>query len=492
VSGKVDYGYNFDFNDRITVLDNPALNFPGDQSFSFEVWIKTTQDCSTENKVFIGKYATVLGFAWWLGCGQAIEGDPDSDDVAVFFLEDDLHTRHALRGVTVLNDDSWHHLVAVRDDDVGVGVNLLYVDGSLENSITLDFLGTFIDNLSPVNLGYFINGYHYIGGLDEAAIYGQALTPGEIQAHYNAGAGQSYCADAPTAVDDGLNTDEDTVLDFTGAALLSNDVDPDSPSISIDSIDSASSEGGAIENLGGGNYRYTPAGHFNGSDTFTYTIIDGTSLTDTGMVNVAVAPVNDSPQVTDPGDKTSNEGASPSVQITATDADGDDLSYSATGLPDGLSINPSTGLISGTITQTAAQDSPYNVTVTVSDGLAAVPVTFIWTVNAVNVPPILTQPQNQFNLPGDSVSLQIEASDPDGDGLQYGAVGLPQGLQIGSGSGLITGMVAETAGDSSPFTVVVTVTETGTPDDYEDQATFIWTVKSDWFVFLPLSTNSGP
>jgi hypothetical protein len=488
VAGRVSYAYEFDFNDGITVEDSPSLNFTGDDSFSFEVWIKTTQDCSTENKVFIGKYATVLGFAWWLGCGQAIEGDPLSDDVAIFFLEDDSHARFALRGVTPVNDDTWHHVVGVRDNDADQ--NRLYVDGNLDGSTTLNYLGTFT-NVTELTIGYLLNGYHLIGRVDEAAIYNQALAPEAIQAHFNGGIGQSYCTDAPTAVDDVLNTDEDIALNFAAADLLSNDTDPDGPAPSIDSIDSNSSEGGTIANLGGGTYRYTPPEDFNGTDAFTYTIIDETSLTDVGDVAVTVDPVNDLPEVTNPGAKTNNEGASPSMQILATDADADDLAYSATSLPGGLNINAATGLISGIITQTAAEDSPYNVTVNVFDGTATVNVPFIWTVNAINVPPVLTQPQNQFNLPGDAVSLQIEAGDPDGDGLQYSANGLPQGLTINS-SGLISGTIAESAGNSSPFTVMVTVAELGTDDDFEDQRTFTWTVKDDWFVFLPLSTNSGP
>ena len=46
----------------------------------------------------------------------------------------------------------------------------------------------------------------------------------------------------------------------------------------------------------------------------------------------------------------------------------DPLSYIATGLPAGLTIGAGTGLIAGTISAGAAIGSPYNVTVTVSDG----------------------------------------------------------------------------------------------------------------------------
>ena len=42
--------------------------------------------------------------------------------------------------------------------------------------------------------------------------------------------------------------------------------------------------------------------------------------------------------------------------------------YSEVGLPSGVSINSSTGLISGTPAANSHDDSPYNVTVTAADG----------------------------------------------------------------------------------------------------------------------------
>ena len=68
--------------------------------------------------------------------------------------------------------------------------------------------------------------------------------------------------------------------------------------------------------------------------------------------------------VTNPGSQTGTVGAAASLQIHATDsASGQTLSYSATGLPAGLTINASTGLISGTPTTSGSN----TVTVTVKD-----------------------------------------------------------------------------------------------------------------------------
>jgi endo-1,4-beta-xylanase len=83
--------------------------------------------------------------------------------------------------------------------------------------------------------------------------------------------------------------------------------------------------------------------------------------------------------VTSPGNQTSTVGTAVSVQVQATDSgSGQTLTYSATGLPAGLSISSSTGLISGTPT-TAATSS---VTVTAKDGTGVSgAASFSWTVN---------------------------------------------------------------------------------------------------------------
>jgi hypothetical protein len=68
--------------------------------------------------------------------------------------------------------------------------------------------------------------------------------------------------------------------------------------------------------------------------------------------------------VTNPGNQTATVGTPFSLQIQATDsASGQALTYTATGLPTGLSVNSTSGLISGTPTAVATS----NVTVTAKD-----------------------------------------------------------------------------------------------------------------------------
>jgi len=82
--------------------------------------------------------------------------------------------------------------------------------------------------------------------------------------------------------------------------------------------------------------------------------------------------------ITNPGNQSTTTGTAASLQIHATDsASGQTLTYSATGLPTGLSINTSTGLISGTPTVAGT----YTITLTVRDSTgASSSITFTWTV----------------------------------------------------------------------------------------------------------------
>ncbi|MEV4612440.1 putative Ig domain-containing protein [Kitasatospora sp. NPDC049258] len=82
--------------------------------------------------------------------------------------------------------------------------------------------------------------------------------------------------------------------------------------------------------------------------------------------------------VSNPGNQTTAQGGSASLQIHATDsATGQTLSYAASGLPAGLSVNSATGLISGTATTPGS----YTATVTATDTTGAAGSTgFTWTV----------------------------------------------------------------------------------------------------------------
>ncbi|MFS4093734.1 M4 family metallopeptidase [Streptomyces sp. AF1A] len=92
-----------------------------------------------------------------------------------------------------------------------------------------------------------------------------------------------------------------------------------------------------------------------------------------------VTPPGNGVTVTNPGSQTSTVGTAVSLQVQASSTNAGALTYSASGLPAGLSINSSSGLISGTPTTAGT----YNTTVTVTDSTGASgTASFSWTVNS--------------------------------------------------------------------------------------------------------------
>ena len=160
----------------------------------------------------------------------------------------------------------------------------------------------------------------------------------------------------------------------------------------------------------------------------------------------------------------SGEGSPISLSLDADDPDTNQLTFTASGLPEGLSIDPGTGEISGAVGFGAAASSPYNVTVSVTDSIAPpVARSFTWTIVDTNRNPQLGPIADRENLEGDTgitFDLSGLASDPDGDALSFSATGLPLGLTI-SAVGVITGDLA--VGDGGTYAVSVTATDDGTP-----------------------------
>ncbi len=209
------------------------------------------------------------------------------------------------------------------------------------------------------------------------------------------------------------------------------------------------------------------------NNTLTYSATNSTTQTFLWTVSQV--------SLTAPSAQTNNEGDTVSLQLQGLASTGS-LTYNASGLPAGLSLNATTGMISGTITSGDAAGGPYTVNVSASNGNVSTSQTFNWTVNPVVT---LTAPADQTNNEGDSVSLQMSATDSLNNALTYAADGLPSGLSISS-SGLITGTVSTGDAANGPYAVTVTASD-GT---YSSSQTFTWNVTHADTTALTM-TNAG-
>jgi hypothetical protein len=204
-----------------------------------------------------------------------------------------------------------------------------------------------------------------------------------------------------------------------------------------------------------------------GSYQTKVTASDGTNSNSQTLAWTVTGPMT----LANPGTQTNANGDLVTLPTSASDPDGDPLTFSGTGIPAGLTINSATGLVTGTLGSTADANSPYTVTVTVSDATYTNTQAFTWNVNALSAIAV-NDPGTQTNVNGDLVSLSVTAVNPFATVLTWSATGLPAGLTINPATGVITGTMTATADGASPYAVTVTATDgVNTPSD-----TFTWTV----------------
>ncbi len=158
---------------------------------------------------------------------------------------------------------------------------------------------------------------------------------------------------------------------------------------------------------------YTPAGNYNGPDSFTYTVTSG-GVTETTTVTVNVTAQNDDPVNIVPGGVSATEDASVAVTgLQVSDVDSTNLTVTlhvgrgtlsiATGVPGGVTAGEVSGNGSGTVTITATQ-AEINATFAAASG-----VTYTPTAN-LNGPDTLTMTTSDGSGGSDSDNVAISVT----------------------------------------------------------------------------------
>ena len=214
--------------------------------------------------------------------------------------------------------------------------------------------------------------------------------------------------DAPVAQDGSNTKEEDTDQTIT---LSASDVDGDELTYAIGTAPT----NGTVT-LTGAEVVYTPNENFNGTDSFTFTSFDGTIESNTGTVAITVTAVNDAPVAQD-GSNTKEEDTDQTITLSASDVDGDDLTYAIGTAP-----------TNGTVTLTGAEvvytpnenfNGTDSFTFTSFDGtIESNTGTVAITVTAVNDAPVAQDGSNTKEEDTDQ-TITLSASDVDGDDLTY-------------------------------------------------------------------------
>ena len=152
---------------------------------------------------------------------------------------------------------------------------------------------------------------------------------------------------------------------------------------------------------------------------------DGTAAPVAQSFQIVVADANDPPVFTSTAPTAATQGALYTYTATATDPDGNTLTFAAPTRPAWLTLTGAT--LSGTPAQ--ANVGTHSVTITVSDGTAApVAQSFQIVVADVNDPPVFTSTAPTAATQGVLYTYTATATDPDGNTLTFAAPTLPAWL----------------------------------------------------------------
>jgi len=185
-----------------------------------------------------------------------------------------------------------------------------------------------------------------------------------------------------------------------------------------------------------GNVHLAPSFSDAGTYAASASASDG-AASDTKSFNITVNNVDRAPVMGAVANQTVAEGSTADVAVSATDADGDVITLSAS-LPTfaTLTSSPAAGTVNGSIHIAPsfgdAAGSPYPASVTASSGSPALTNTknFTITVTGTNRAPVLAQPSNMTVNEGETADQTLNATDPDGNALTFTKVSGPLYLTV--------------------------------------------------------------
>ncbi|MGO2373739.1 MAG: tandem-95 repeat protein [Pseudoalteromonas prydzensis] len=331
----------------------------------------------------------------------------------------------------------------VNDAPLGIPQSLILAE---DNSVLITLVGSDIEN---DELSY---------RLDEGALHGSLVQQSNDSwlytpnANYNGSDGFSFVVndglldstttpvslvitavnDAPIVSAQTGVTDEDTAVVIN---LLGSDVDGDRLTYAIVS---QPTHGTAI--ISGEQVTYQGSANYFGDDQFSYIANDGLLDSAPSTVSVTINIINDLPVISGVPSLAVNENDLYSFVPTATDNDGDNLSFSIENKPSWLNFDTTTGQLSGRPSN--ADVGRYTgITVSVTDGVASQSLTpFTLTVVNVNDAPTISGSPATSIAQDTGYSFTPVVSDIDNTSLSLTIANKPSWATFDSTSGTLSGI----------------------------------------------------
>jgi len=262
-----------------------------------------------------------------------------------------------------------------------VSINILLndsdIDGSIDSNSTLVVTqalhGSVVINAGIVN---YVPNANYFG--NDSFIYTVKDNQGLISNIATVSLVITPVNDAPVAVDDNVSTDEDTQI-VIDALINDSDIDGTIDKQTLTLVNAPTLGDVSVDPLSG-RFVYTPRSNLFGIDSFTYTVRDNDGLiSNIATVTILINSVNDAPLAQEQN-LTLLEDTNISMQLTGIDVDGDSLVYrvstqpsngTLTGTAPNLVYTPVTPVNDAPVTQdkhfVIPEDTNVSVLLTASD-----------------------------------------------------------------------------------------------------------------------------
>jgi hypothetical protein len=256
------------------------------------------------------------------------------------------------------------------------------------------------------------------------------------------------------ASNDVISLDEDTAVEIN---VLSNDSldSTGTPVITVSAPTNGTAEVGS-----GGVITYTPSADFNGTDSFSYTITQGTK-SGSASVNITINPVNDSPVINAASTIAVNENTTAVGTISTSDVDTGDSLELTLGGTDASSFELSSA---NALTFITAPDfetkTSYSLTFSLTDGtLTTTKDITISVTNLNDVAPTISS-ATSFTIEENELAIgTLTVVDPEGGSFTYTVAGTDGSLINISNSGVLTFKTAPDFETKTSYSFTVTVSD---------------------------------